>query len=119
MSKPLPTRPVCSSYICPFLQATRAPTASLEGSSDPEPPQVLPEEEPQIEKPRRLSYPPSIQDSEGENKTVGAGGHGVRLSPRIHQEYTFRHRNASRTPAESGEERLTSGKQYTKPCKTQ
>ena len=70
MSKPLPTHPVCSSYICPFLQATRAPTASLEGSSDPEPPQVLPEEEPQIEKPRRLSYPPSIQDSEGENKTV-------------------------------------------------
>ena len=49
----------------------------------------------------------------------GVGGHGVRLSPRIHQEYTFRHRNASRTPAESGEERLTSGKQYTKPRKTQ
>jgi len=31
----------------------------------------------------------------------GVGGHGVYLSPQIHQEYTFRHRNACRTPAES------------------
>ena len=38
----------------------------------------------------------------------GVGGHGVHLSPWIHQEYTFRHRSACRTPAESGQEYLTS-----------
>ena len=32
------------------------------------------------------------------------------ISPRIHQEYTFRHRSACRTPAESGQESLTSVK---------
>ena len=42
----------------------------------------------------------------------GAGGHGVHLSPWIHQEYTFRHRSACRMPAESGQEYLTSGKEY-------
>ena len=31
----------------------------------------------------------------------GVGGCGVHISPRIHQEYTFRHRSACRTPAES------------------
>ena len=49
----------------------------------------------------------------------GVGGCGVRLSPWIHQEYTFRHRNGSRTPAESRQEHPTSGTQYTKPWKTQ
>ena len=34
----------------------------------------------------------------------GVGGHGVHLSPRIHQEYTFRHISACKTPAESGQE---------------
>ena len=34
------------------------------------------------------------------------------LSPQIHQEYTFRHRSACRTPAESRQEYLTSGKEY-------
>ena len=34
------------------------------------------------------------------------------ISPRIHQEHTFRHRSACRTPAESGQEDLTSGKEY-------
>ena len=34
---------------------------------------------------------------------------GVHLSPRIHQEYTFRHRSACRTPAENRQEYLTSG----------
>ena len=34
----------------------------------------------------------------------GAGGRGVHLSPWIHQEYTFRHRSARRTPVESGQE---------------
>ena len=50
----------------------------------------------------------------------GAGGRGIHLSPRIHQEYTFRHRSACRTPAESRQEYLTSGKEYiehTKLCR--
>ena len=42
----------------------------------------------------------------------GVGGCGVHLSPWIHQEYTFRHRSACRTPAESRQEYLTSGKEY-------
>ena len=48
----------------------------------------------------------------------GVGGHGVYLSPWIHQEYTFRHRSACTTAAESGQEYLTSGKKYTEPCTT-
>ena len=48
----------------------------------------------------------------------GVGGHEVHLSPWMHQEYTFRHRSACRTPAESGQECLTSGKEYTEPRKT-
>ena len=35
---------------------------------------------------------------------------GVHLSPQIHQEDTFRLRRACRTPAESGQEYLTSRK---------
>ena len=42
----------------------------------------------------------------------------VYLSPRIHQEHTFRHRSESSTPAESGQEYLTSGKEYIEPRKT-
>ena len=49
----------------------------------------------------------------------GVGGRGVHLSPWIHQEYTFRHRSACRTPAESGQEYLTSGKELIGLCKTQ
>ena len=41
------------------------------------------------------------------------------LSPWIHQEYTFRHRSACRTPAQRGQEYLTRGKEYTEPRKTQ
>ena len=48
----------------------------------------------------------------------GVGGCGVHLSPWIHQEYTFRHKNPCRTPIESGQEYLTSGKEYTEPCNT-
>ena len=48
----------------------------------------------------------------------GVGGHGGHLSPRIHQEYTFRHRSAFRTPAESGQQYLTTGKEYIEPHKT-
>ena len=46
------------------------------------------------------------------------GGRGVHLSPRIHQEYTFRHRSACRTPAENRQEYQTSGKEYIEPRKT-
>ena len=49
----------------------------------------------------------------------GVDGHGVHLSPLIYQEYTFRHRSACSTPAESGQEYLTSGKEYIEPRKTQ
>ena len=48
----------------------------------------------------------------------GVGGRGVHLSPWIRQEYTFRHRSACRTPAESGQEYLTSGKEYIDPGET-
>ena len=48
----------------------------------------------------------------------GVGGRGVHLSPRIHQEYTFRHRSVCRVPAESGQEYLTSGKEYIEPRQT-
>ena len=37
----------------------------------------------------------------GEQDGGGLGGQGVHLSPRIHEEYPFRHRNACRTPAKS------------------
>ena len=42
----------------------------------------------------------------------GVGGHGVYLSPQIHQEYTFRCRRPCRILAESGQEYLTSRKEY-------
>ena len=51
----------------------------------------------------------------GEQDGGGVGGRGVYLSPRIHQEYTFRHRSACRTPAGSRQEYLTSGKEYIEP----
>ena len=38
----------------------------------------------------------------------GVGGCGVHLSPRIHQEHSFRHKSACRTPAESRQEYLAS-----------
>ena len=46
------------------------------------------------------------------------GGHGVHLSSWIYQENTFRHRSACRTPAESRQEDLTSGKEYIESRKT-
>ena len=48
----------------------------------------------------------------------GVGGHAVHLSPWIHQEYAFRQRSACRTPAESGQEYLTRGKENVEPRKT-
>ena len=41
---------------------------------------------------------------EGEKDGRGVGGHGVHLSPRIHQEYIFRQRSACRTSAETSQE---------------
>ena len=41
----------------------------------------------------------------------GVGGCGTHLSPRIYQEYTFRHRSACRTPAESRHEYPTNRKE--------
>ena len=54
----------------------------------------------------------------GEQDGREVGGCGVHVSPLTHQEYTFRHRSACRTPAESRQEYLTSGKEYIEPRKT-
>ena len=48
----------------------------------------------------------------------GVGGCGEHLFPWIWQEYTFRYRDACRTPAESRPEYLTTGKEYAEPRKT-
>ena len=42
----------------------------------------------------------------------------MHLSPRIHQEYNFRHRSEYRTPSKNRQECLTSGKEYIEPHKT-
>ena len=55
----------------------------------------------------------------GKQDGGGVGGRRVHFSPRIHQEYTFRHRSVCRAPAESRQEYLTSGKEYIESCKTQ
>ena len=55
----------------------------------------------------------------GEQDGGGVGGHEAHLSPQIYQENTFRPRSACRTPAESRQESLTSGKEHTEPSKTQ
>ena len=47
------------------------------------------------------------KEREGEQDGGGVGGHGLYFSPWIHQEHTFRHKCACRTPAESGQECLT------------
>ena len=59
-----------------------------------------------------------IQQPGGKQDGRGESGHGVPLSLWMHHEYTFRHRNACRTPAESGQEYLTSRKEYTETPKT-
>ena len=48
----------------------------------------------------------------GEQDGRGVGGREVHLSSWTHQEYTFRHRSACRTPAERGQEYLSRGKEY-------
>ena len=60
----------------------------------------------------------NLKTTQGEQDGGRVGGHGVHLSPQIHQEYTFRHRSACNTPAESCLEYLTSGKEYIEPHKT-
>ena len=64
-----------------------------------------------------MKYTVKKKVSEGEQDGIGVSGCGVHLPPWIHQENTFRHRKASRTPAESEQEDVTSGKEYTDPCK--
>ena len=54
----------------------------------------------------------------GEQDGRGVGGCGEHLSPWILQAYTFRHRRACRTPAESGQENLSGGKEYIELRKT-
>ena len=67
----------------------------------------------------------TIQLSKEEKRNSGeqdggrVGEHGVHLSSWIHQEYTIRHRRFCRTPAESRQEYLTTGKEYIVLCKTQ
>ena len=56
------------------------------------------------------------RDREQDGREVG--GRGLHLSHRIHQKNIFRHTSACRTPAESGQEDLTSRREYTEPCKT-
>ena len=51
------------------------------------------------------------QEILGEQDGGGVGGYGAHLSPWIHQDYTFRHRSACRTPAESRQEYLSSTKE--------
>ena len=58
----------------------------------------------------------NLEELDGRRK----GGRGVHQStPQIHQKYTFRHRGACRTLAESRQEYLTSGKEYVEPNRTQ
>jgi hypothetical protein len=55
----------------------------------------------------------------GEQDGRRAGVCGVQLSSWIRKEYTFRHRSEYRTPAERGQEYLTSGREYIEPHKIQ
>jgi len=49
----------------------------------------------------------------------GVSRHGVHFSPQIYQKYTFRHRRSCRTPVNSGQEYMTTGKEHIDTCKTQ
>ena len=67
---------------------------------------------------RSMGFPQARIIEWKEQDGGGVGGHGVHLSPQIHEEYTFRHRSGCRTSAESRQEYLTSGKEYIEPRKT-
>ena len=56
----------------------------------------------------------AIENWKQEQDDGGGGGRGVPLSPRIHQEHTFRHR----IPAESWQEYLDRIKEYVEAVKT-
>ena len=60
-----------------------------------------------------------LKNALGEQDGGGVGGCEIHLSPRIHQEYTCRHKSVCSTPAESRQEYLTSGREYIEPRKTQ
>ena len=68
---------------------------------------------------RRFYKCMDIKDDAAETKMVEEKEDMEYTSPRTHEEYTFRHRSACRTPAESRQEYLTSGKEYTEPRKIQ
>ena len=51
----------------------------------------------------------------GEQDGGELAGYVVHLSSWIHHEYTFTHRSACRTPAGSGQEYWTRGKEYIQP----
>ena len=68
---------------------------------------------------RKSSGIPKIKlEKKKEQDGRGVGGCGVCLSLQIHHKYTFRQRSACRTPGESGQEYLTSGKEYIESHKT-
>ena len=54
--------------------------------------------------PSECTVPKNSKERKGEQDGGEVGGCGVYLSPWIHQEHTFRHRSACRTPAEGGKE---------------
>ena len=60
----------------------------------------------------------STTKTQREQDGGGVGGCRAHLSSQMQEEYTFRHRSACRTPAESRQEYLTSGKEYIEPRKT-
>ena len=62
--------------------------------------------------PPKTKAPGKVKVCGREQGGGGVGGCGVHLSPRIHQEYTFRHRSACTPPAESTQQHLTGGKGY-------
>ena len=69
--------------------------------------------------PQSASWPPGrFRCLTWEQEGRGIGRRVVPLSPGIHQEYTFRHRDAWRTAAKSGQGYLTSVKEYTEPRTT-
>ena len=72
---------------------------------------------------RKVKPSGNISCKDGHNKgqkkrTEDSRERGVHLSPWYTRKYTLAYRNACRTPAESGQEYLTRGKEYIEPHKT-
>ena len=70
MSRPLPTQCCLLSLYLSLPSGHPCSHCQSREELRPRTSRSTPEEQPQIEKPRRLSYPLSHQDSEGENKMV-------------------------------------------------